>query len=156
VELSARRCAAIQAICAFHSGVLRDRASGAKLESRRSHAQQMEAVGRLAGGVRAISTTWLTVHRGLRRIAARGSPADSPPAKYVGRVVYAGNARRRLPTPCWAFSRSSGAQPARVGLDLTLANIGAHAPTPAWPEYRIAACYRARVGRTSDPAQIGQ
>ncbi len=103
--------------------VFRDIGKRRQFEEQASHANKMEAVGRLAGGVAGDFNNMLTVIAGYAELLREEVPADSPTRKFVDEIVYAGKRAASLTERLLAFSRGSGAQPLVLDLNLTLSNM---------------------------------
>ena len=138
--------------------VFRDIGKRRQFEEQATHAQKMEAVGRLAGGVAGDFNNMLTVIAGYAEMLRGEVPAGSPTREYVDEIVYAGEARGTLTQHLLAFSRGGAAHP--LVLDLN------HDARPTWSRC-CGACSVSNIelllltapglGRVrADPAQIEQ
>ena len=103
--------------------VFRDIGKRRQFEEQSAHAQKMEAVGRLAGGVAGDFNNMLTVIAGYAELLRDEVPADSATRKFVDEIVYAGKRAASLTQRLLAFSRGGGAQPLVLDLNLTLSNM---------------------------------
>jgi PAS domain S-box-containing protein len=103
--------------------VFRDIGKRRQFEEQAAHAQKMEAVGRLAGGVAGDFNNMLTVIAGYAELLRDEVPADSATRKFVDEIVYAGKRAASLTQRLLAFSRGGGAQPLVLDLNLTLSNM---------------------------------
>jgi two-component system cell cycle sensor histidine kinase/response regulator CckA len=97
--------------------VFRDIGKRRQLEEQATHAEKMEAVGRLARGVAGDFNNVLTVITGYAELLRVEAPASSPLRRFVDEIIYAGERAAALTRHLLAFSRGSTAQP-RV-LDLS-------------------------------------
>jgi len=86
------------------------------------HAQKMEAVGRLAGGVAGDFNNVLTVITGYAELMRGEIPSSNPSRPYLDEIIYAGERAAALTRHLLAFSRGSNDQ-ARV-LDLNTVVTG--------------------------------
>jgi two-component system cell cycle sensor histidine kinase/response regulator CckA len=96
--------------------VFRDIHKRRQSEEQAMHAEKMEAVGRLAGGVAGDFNNVLTVITGYAELLRSEVPAASATRRYVDEIIYAGERAAALTRHLLAFSRGSNDQ-ARV-LDL--------------------------------------
>src|SRR5581483_6341337 len=96
--------------------VFRDISKRLQLEEQATHAQKMDAVGRLAGGVAGDFNNVLTVITGYAELLRAEFPSASPNRRFVDEIIYAGERAAALTRHLLAFSRGTTAQ-ARV-LDL--------------------------------------
>src|SRR5450759_385846 len=103
--------------------VFRDIGKRRQFEEQSAHAQKMEAVGRLAGGVAGDFNNMLTVIAGYAELLRDQVPAASATRKFVDEIVYAGKRAASLTQRLLAFSRGGGAQPLVLDLSLTLSNM---------------------------------
>ena len=103
--------------------VFRDIGKRRQFEEQSAHAQKMEAVGRLAGGVAGDFNNMLTVIAGYAELLRDEVPAASATRKFVDEIVYAGKRAASLTQRLLAFSRGGGAQPLVLDLNLTLSNM---------------------------------
>ena len=137
--------------------VFRDIGKRRQFEEQASHANKMEAVGRLAGGVAGDFNNMLTVIAGYAELLREEVPADSPTRKYVDEIVYAGKRAASLTERLLAFSRSSGAQPVVLDLNLTLANMEPMLRRLLGQNIELLLLTAPGLGRIkADPAQIEQ
>ena len=103
--------------------VFRDIGKRRQFEEQSAHAQKMEAVGRLAGGVAGDFNNMLTVIAGYAELLGHEVPAGGATRKFVDEIVYAGKRAASLTQRLLAFSRGGGAQPLVLDLNLTLSNM---------------------------------
>jgi two-component system, cell cycle sensor histidine kinase and response regulator CckA len=97
--------------------VFRDIGKRRQLEEQATHAEKMDAVGRLARGVAGDFNNVLTVITGYAELLRVEAPASSPLRRFVDEIIYAGDRAAGLTRHLLAFSRGATAQP-RV-LDLS-------------------------------------
>jgi hypothetical protein len=103
--------------------VFRDTSKRRQFAEQAAHAQKMEAVGRLAGGVAGDFNNMLTVIAGYAEMLRHEVPAGSPARKFVDEIVYAGERAASLTQHLLAFSRGSTEQPRVLDLNLVLSNM---------------------------------
>jgi two-component system, cell cycle sensor histidine kinase and response regulator CckA len=90
--------------------VFRDISKRRQSEEQATHAQKMEAVGRLAGGVAGDFNNVLTVITGYAELLRAEIPSTSPNRRFVDEIIYAGERAAALTRHLLAFSRGSTAQ----------------------------------------------
>lgn len=105
--------------------VFRDIGNRRQLEEQATHAQKMDAVGRLAGGVAGDFNNVLTVLTGYADLLRAEVPADGPLRRYVDEIIYAGERAAALTGHLLAFSRGSTAQPRVLDLNTVVAGMAA-------------------------------
>ena len=115
--------------------VFRDIGKRRQLEEQATHAQKMDAVGRLAGGVAGDFNNVLTVITGYAELLRAEIP-DEPMRHFVDEIIYAGERAAALTRHLLAFSRGAAAQPRVLDLNHILPIDGADAAPPAGREYR--------------------
>ena len=93
--------------------VFRDTSKRRQFEEQATHAEKMEAVGRLAGGVAGDFNNMLTVISGYAELLREETPPGSPSRHSVDEIIYAGERAAALTRHLLAFSRGAAAQ-ARV------------------------------------------
>ena len=103
--------------------VFRDIGKRRQLEEQSTHAQKMEAVGRLAGGVSGDFNNMLTVISGYAELLRADHPAGTPSRKFVDEIIYAGERAAVLTRHLLAFSRGLAAQPRVLDLNALIKNI---------------------------------
>ena len=96
--------------------VFRDIGKRRQLEEQATHAEKMEAVGRLAGGVAGDFNNVLTVITGYAELLRAEAPASSPLRRFVDEIIYAGERAAALTRHLLAFSRGTTAQPRVIDL----------------------------------------
>lgn len=103
--------------------VFRDTSKRRQSAEQAAHAQKMEAVGRLAGGVAGDFNNMLTVIAGYAEMLRGEVPAGSPTRQFVDEIVYAGERAASLTQHLLAFSRGGAAQPRVLDFNLMLSNM---------------------------------
>ncbi|BCS31312.1 hypothetical protein TBR22_A05120 [Luteitalea sp. TBR-22] len=88
-----------------------------KLESQLLHAQRMEAIGRLAGGVAHDFNNLLTVISGYSELLLHALPEDSPLREAVTTMRDTGERAAALTSQLLTFSRAQVASPTRLDLN---------------------------------------
>jgi len=103
--------------------VFRDLSKRRHLEEQATHAQKMDAVGRLAGGVAGDFNNVLTVISGYSELIRNEAPAAGPLRKFVDEIVYAAERAAALTRHLLAFSRGSSAQARVLDLNTVVARL---------------------------------
>jgi two-component system, cell cycle sensor histidine kinase and response regulator CckA len=96
--------------------VFRDIGKRRQLEEQATHAEKMDAVGRLARGVAGDFNNVLTVITGYAELLRAEAPASTPLRRFVDEIIYAGERAAALTRHLLAFSRNSTAQPRVIDL----------------------------------------
>jgi two-component system, cell cycle sensor histidine kinase and response regulator CckA len=96
--------------------VFRDIGKRRQLEEQATHAEKMDAVGRLARGVAGDFNNVLTVITGFAELLRAEAPASGPLRRYVDEIVYASERAAALTRHLLAFSRGTPAQPRVIDL----------------------------------------
>jgi two-component system cell cycle sensor histidine kinase/response regulator CckA len=103
--------------------VFRDIGKRRQLEEQATHAQKMEAVGRLAGGVAGDFNNVLTVITGYAELLRTEVPEPSPLRRFIDEIIYAGERAAALTRHLLAFSRGATAQPRVLDLGSLVGNM---------------------------------
>jgi two-component system, cell cycle sensor histidine kinase and response regulator CckA len=103
--------------------VFRDIGKRRQLEEQATHAEKMDAVGRLAGGVAGDFNNVLTVITGYAELLRAEVPASGPLRRFVDEIIFAGERAAALTRHLLAFSRSSKAQPLVLDLGSLAGNL---------------------------------
>ncbi len=103
--------------------VFRDIGKRRQLEEQATHAQKMDAVGRLAGGIAGDFNNVLTVITGYAELMRAEVPESSPLRRFVDEVIYAADRAASLTRHLLAFSRGSAAQPKVLDLGAVATNM---------------------------------
>lgn len=93
------------------------------LEEQATHAEKMDAVSRLAGGVAGDFNNVLTVISGYGELLRGEIPPGSPVRKFVDEIVYAGERAASLTRHLLAFSRGLKAEPRLLDLNSLVKNM---------------------------------
>lgn len=101
----------------------RDITSGKELEYQFRHAQKMEAVGRLAGGVAHDFNNLLTIISGYTELIEMGLPPENPLRAHASEVLKAGERAAALTRQLLAFSRQQVMAPQVLDLNSVVTNI---------------------------------
>lgn len=94
-----------------------------KLENQFRHAQKMEAIGQLSGGVAHDFNNMLSIILGYGQLALRDIPADHPAVEKIGNVLDAGNKAAVLTRQLLAFSRRQILETRVVNLNSLVENM---------------------------------
>jgi two-component system, cell cycle sensor histidine kinase and response regulator CckA len=100
--------------------VFRDISKRRQLEEQVTHAQKMQAVGRLAGGVAGDFNNVLTVITGYAELLRAEVKETAPLRRFVDEIIYAGERAAALTRHLLAFSRGPSAQPRVLDLNAVL------------------------------------
>ncbi len=95
-------------------GITRDITEKKKLHEQLLHAQKMEAIGQLAGGVAHDFNNIIVVINGYSGIILRKIPSDDPIRSNLEEIIHAGNRAAALTRQLLAFSRRQVIQPQTV------------------------------------------
>jgi PAS domain S-box-containing protein len=101
----------------FHLALVRDTTARRELEDQLRHAQKMEAVGRLAGGVAHDFNNLLTVINGYSDVLLDQLPEDTTEHADISMIREAGDRAAALTAQLLAFSRRSIISPKAVNLN---------------------------------------
>jgi len=137
--------------------VLRDTSKRRQFEEQITHAQKMEAIGRLAGGVAGDFNNMLTVISGYAELLRGDIPASSPLRKFVDEIIYAGERAAALTRHLLAFSRGAAAQPRVLDLNSLLSSMDPMLRRLLGQNIDMMLLTASGLGRVkADPAQIEQ
>ncbi|SPE36425.1 PAS/PAC sensor hybrid histidine kinase [Candidatus Sulfopaludibacter sp. SbA6] len=103
--------------------VFRDISKRRQLEEQATHAQKMDAVGRLAGGVAGDFNNVLTVITGYAELLHAEVPTSSPLRRFVDEIVHAGERAAALTGHLRAFSRGATALPRVLDLNAVISGL---------------------------------
>jgi len=103
--------------------VFRDISKRLQLEEQATHAQKMDAVGRLAGGVAGDFNNVLTVITGYAELLRIEIPSGNPNRRFVDEIIYAGERAAALTRHLLAFSRGTTAQPRVIDLNALVSGM---------------------------------
>jgi len=107
----------------FHLALVRDTTARRELEDQLRHAQKMEAVGRLAGGVAHDFNNLLTVINGYTDVLLDQLPADSTEHADLAMIREAGDRAAALTAQLLAFSRRSIIAPKALNLNVLVERV---------------------------------
>jgi len=137
--------------------VFRDTSKRRLLEEQSTHAQKMEAVGRLAGGVAGDFNNMLTVITGYAEILRSELASASPLRHSVDEIVYAGERAATLTRHLLAFSRGAAAHPRTLDLNALLTGMEPMLRRLLGQEIDLLLLTSAGLDRVSaDPGQMEQ
>jgi PAS domain S-box-containing protein len=103
--------------------VFRDISKRRQIEERASHAQKMEAVGRLAGGVASDFNNALTVIAGYAELLRAEIASSDPLRRYVDEIIWSADRAAGLTRHLLAFRGGGGAQPRVLDLNAAVAGM---------------------------------
>jgi two-component system, cell cycle sensor histidine kinase and response regulator CckA len=104
-------------------GIARDVTQRRHLEEQLAHAQRMEAIGHLAGGVAHDFNNLLTVVTGYSELVLRRLDAESPVRQEIEQIKKAGERATTLTRQLLAFSRKQMLQPRVLDLNAVLSDV---------------------------------
>ena len=120
VQISAERITLDGETCVLANTL--DVTESRNLEEQFRHAQKMEAVGRLAGGVAHDFNNLLSVIIGYSELAQEGSPSDQV-GKHLDQIKQAGHRAASLTRQLLAFSRKQVLQPRVLDLNTVVRSV---------------------------------
>jgi len=137
--------------------VFRDITKRRQLEEQATHAQKMEAVGRLAGGVAGDFNNVLTVITGYSELLRTETPAHSPARRFVDEIIWAGERAAALTRHLLAFSKGPSAQPRVLDLNAVISSMEPMLRRLLGQNIDLILLNSPGLGRIkADPAQIEQ
>ncbi len=105
------------------AGIARDVTERRALEARLQHAQRMEAVGRLAGGVAHDFNNLLTAMHGHTRLALEDCPAEHPVREHLREIRRSADRAAALTRQLLAFSRKQVLRTVPVDLNALVRDL---------------------------------
>ena len=137
--------------------VFRDTSKRRQFEEQITHAQKMEAVGRLAGGVAGDFNNMLTVISGYAELLRGDIPSNSASRKFVDEIIYAGERAASLTRHLLAFSRGTAAQPRVLDLNSVLSAMEPMLRRLLGQHIELMLLTTSGLGRVkADPSQLEQ
>jgi len=137
--------------------VFRDISKRRQLEEQATHAQKMDAVGRLAGGVAGDFNNVLTVITGYAELLRTEIPAANPQRRFIDEIIYAGERAAALTRHLLAFSRGTTAQPKVLDLNALATGMEPMLRRMLGQNVELILLTTLGLGRVkADPAQIEQ
>jgi PAS domain S-box-containing protein len=137
--------------------VFRDISKRRQLEEQIAHAQKMDAVERLAGGVAGDFNNVLTVITGYVELLRAEISAASPLRRFIDEIGYAGERAAALTRHLLAFSRGTTAQPRSTDLNALVNSMEPMLRRLLGQDIELILLTAAGLGRVkADPAQIEQ
>jgi two-component system, cell cycle sensor histidine kinase and response regulator CckA len=144
---------------AVHGAVLvfRDISKRLQLEEQAAHAQKMDAVGRLAGGVAGDFNNVLTVITGYAELLRAETPPSNMSRRFVDEIIYAGERAAALTRHLLAFSRGTSAQPRVLDLSALISGMEPMLRRLLGQNIELILLGGAELGRVKlDPSQMEQ
>jgi CheY-like chemotaxis protein len=127
------------------------------LEEQLRNAQQLEAIGRLAGGVAHDFNNLLTVILGYTQILADGVPADSRQATSTAQIKSAAERAAGITRQLLAFSRKQVLSPHIINLNDTMMNLDSLLRRLIGEDIEVLTVPASDLGSVkADPGQIEQ
>ncbi len=137
--------------------VFRDISKRRQLEEQVSHAQKMDAVGRLAGGVAGDFNNVLTVITGYAELLRTEVLPNEPLSRFVDEIILASERAAALTRHLLAFSRGSTAQPRVMDLNSVITAMEPMLRRLMGQSTELILLTTPGLGRVkADPAQIEQ
>jgi PAS domain S-box-containing protein len=137
--------------------VFRDISKRLQLEEQATHAQKMDAVGRLAGGVAGDFNNVLTVITGYAELLRSEIPSSNPTRRFVDEIIYAGERAAALTRHLLAFSRGTTTQPRVLELNSLVAGMEPMLRRLVGNNIELSLLTGPGLGRVkADPAQLEQ
>ncbi len=127
------------------------------LEDQFRHAQKMEAIGRLAGGVAHDFNNMLTVINGYGELVLGALPAGDPTREPIREMVAAGSRAASLTRQLLAFSRKAIIEPRVLDLKAVVADVDKMLRRILGEDIQLTATADPEAGMVkADPGQIEQ
>jgi PAS domain S-box-containing protein len=137
--------------------VFRDISKRLQLEEQATHAQKMDAVGRLAGGVAGDFNNVLTVITGYAELLRSEIPSSNPTRRFVDEIIYAGERAAALTRHLLAFSRGTTTQSRVLDMNTLLAGMEPMLRRLVGNDIELSLLTGPGLGRVkADPAQLEQ
>jgi PAS domain S-box-containing protein len=139
------------------TGTIRDITDRRRLEEQLLHAQKMESVGRLAGGVAHYFNNLLTVINGYCDLMLQSMEASNPLKEQLDEVRGAGQRAAALTQQLLAFSRRQVMRPRVLDLNVFLRETERLLQRLIGEDVHLATVLAAGLGKVkADPGQINQ
>jgi len=146
-----------QEVAAANQELRREIAAREQAEEALRHAQKMEAVGRLAGGVAHDFNNLLTVIRGHAALLPRSLGPNDPLRQSLEGILKAADRASSLTRQLLAFSRKQVLQPRVLDLNALLVQVADLLPPLLGEDIHLVIDLDPELGRTkADPGQIEQ
>jgi PAS domain S-box-containing protein len=137
--------------------VFRDVTSRRQLEEQLGHAQKMDAVGRLAGGVAGDFNNLLTVITGFAELLRAELNESDPARRFADEIMYASERAAGLTRQLLAFSKGQNTQPRLLDLNGVLGSMEPMLRRLVGENIDLIVLPGADLGHVkADPAQIEQ
>lgn len=138
-------------------GISRDITERKELEQKLLHAQKMEAIGRLAGGVAHDINNMLTVIRGYAELMRKKLPADHPLGRYTDNILAAADRSSMITQQLLAFSRRQVVKMQRIRPNQVIADVSKLLQRLIGEDIELEVQLDNRCGSViADPGQLGQ
>ncbi len=139
------------------SVIIRDISGRKRLEAELVHAQKMEAIGKLAGGVAHDFNNLLTAINGYSELALEEVAIDTPLREMLQEIRASGERAARLTSQLLAFSRKQMLMPKVIDLNALVAELGNMFKRLIGEHIEIVTMLDPRLGKVkADPAQVEQ
>jgi PAS domain S-box-containing protein len=137
--------------------VFRDVTSRRQLEEQLNHAQKMDAVGRLAGGIAGDFNNLLTVITGFAELLRADLSDNESARRFADEIMYASERAAGLTRQLLAFSKGQNTQPRLLDLNVLLSNMEPMLRRLVGDNIELILLPGADLGRVkADPAQVEQ
>ena len=141
----------------FIANISRDLSERLRLEEQLQHAQKMEAVARLAGGVAHDVNNVLTVVRGYTQLLLETMPDDDPARADVGEIAAAADRASTLTAQLFSFGRREPVAPRVLDLDVIVKDMERLLDRVISEDVRLVTRLSPTLGNVcADPGQIEQ
>jgi signal transduction histidine kinase/ActR/RegA family two-component response regulator len=135
----------------------KETAERARVEDELRHALQMEAVGRLAGGVAHSFNNFLLVIRGHAHLLLNSLTSSDGLQRYPKEILKAADGAAALTRQLLAFSRKQILQPKVLDLNVLVSQMAELLPSLVGPDVDVVLSLDPELGRVkADPGQVEQ
>ncbi len=138
-------------------GVAQDITDEKQMEEQLRHAQRMESIGMLAGGISHDFNNLLTVINGLAEVAMRRVAAADRVHEYLASILEAGGQARDLTRQLLAFSRKQVFQPRSIDINTVIQDLEKMLRRLIGEDIKMETVLDPRIAAVqADPGQIEQ